>query len=115
LPRRLGAETSNEIWDALVQNYDLIMGAQISNSFVILMALGESERLTASEISKVIVTRTGGKIYKVPATLHDSIIYRLQREGFVERSSKDLETGFKITTKGRRLLRGWISFVSGCG
>jgi hypothetical protein len=45
---------------------------------------GSSSSLTATEISKAIATRTNGKLFKVPATLQDSIEKRLKREGLVE-------------------------------
>jgi hypothetical protein len=50
------------------------------------LALNESasSSLTATEISKAIATRTNGKLFKVPATLQDSIEKRLKREGLVE-------------------------------
>jgi hypothetical protein len=51
------------------------------------LALSESDSsfsLTATEISKAIATRTNGKLFKVPATLQDSIEKRLRREGLVE-------------------------------
>jgi hypothetical protein len=57
-----------------VKNYDMILGGtQLSNSFIILLALSESGSsfsLTATEISKAIATRTNGKLFKVPASLH---------------------------------------------
>ena len=33
-----------KIWDSVSLNYEMIQGAQLSNSFVILMALAESEQ-----------------------------------------------------------------------
>jgi hypothetical protein len=76
----------------------MILGAQLSNSFIILLVLsGESRSssssLTATEISKAIATRTNGKLFEVPATLQDSIGKRLKREGLVE-AKKPIPTRF---------------------
>jgi DNA-binding PadR family transcriptional regulator len=70
--------------------------------------------LSASEISKVISSRSNGKIFKVPATLQDSIEKRLNREGYVVRSSTTGTTTYSITSKGNRLLQAWIAFLDGC-
>jgi DNA-binding PadR family transcriptional regulator len=97
-----------------VKNYDMILGAQLSNSLVILMALSESDDpLSATEISKVIASRTNGMIFKVPATLQDSIEKRLKREGFIRSAKIDGKICYSITSKGQRLLRGWKSFLEG--
>ncbi len=99
----------------MVKNYDMILGAQLSNSFIILMALNESKNpLSASEISKVISSRSNGKIFKVPATLQDSIEKRLKREDYVVTSSTNGTTRYSITSKGKRLLQAWIAFLDGC-
>jgi len=93
----------------------MILGAQLSNSFIILMVLSDSENpLSASEISKVISSRSSGKIFKVPATLQDSIEKRLKREGYVVTSSTIGTTKYSITSKGNRLLQAWIAFLDGC-
>jgi hypothetical protein len=40
-------------WESIVHNYELIEGAQLSNSFIILMILdGAEDPLTSSDISK---------------------------------------------------------------
>lgn len=94
----------------------MILGAQLSNSFIILMVLSESENpLSASEISKFISSRSNGKIFKVPATLQDSIEKRLKREGYVVTSITTTGTSkYSITSKGNRLLQAWIAFLDGC-
>jgi hypothetical protein len=56
---------------------------------------GSSSSLTATEISKAIATRTNGKLFKVPATLQNSIGKRLKREGLVE-AKKPIPTRFVI-------------------
>lgn len=107
--------SSDIVWNSIVKNYDMILGAQLSNSFIILMVLSESENpLSASEISKVISSRSNGKIFKVPATLQDSIEKRLKREGYVVTSSTTGTSTYSITSKGNRLLQAWIAFLYGC-
>jgi hypothetical protein len=36
-------ESLNDIWDRITKNYEFIEGAQMSNSFIVLMALSESK------------------------------------------------------------------------
>lgn len=113
--------TKEDIWKSISHNYDMIQGAQLSNSFIILMALYESETpLNSTEISEIISSRTLGKIYKVSAALKDSLEHRLKRAGYVESVDIPAKKGkikpikkslYSITPKGRRLLRGWISFL----
>ena len=100
----------------------MIQGAQLSNSFITLMALNEAnEPLNTTEISEIIALHTKGKIYKISATLKDSLEHRLKREGYVEPTDIPSQHGsrkpvkmslYSITPKGRRLLQGWISFLS---
>jgi DNA-binding PadR family transcriptional regulator len=115
LPKKARDNSPDTVWDSIVKNYDMILGAQLSNSFIILMALSESsDPLSATEISKVIASRTNGKIFKVPATLQDSIEKRLKREGYVVASNIADKTKYSITSKGQRLLRAWMAFLEGC-
>ena len=114
--------TKDEIWNSISQNYEMIQGAQLSNSFIILMALYESEKpLNSTEISEIISSKTLGKIYKVSAALKDSLEHRLKRSGYVESIDIPAKKGtmkpikmslYSITPKGRNLLKGWISFLS---
>jgi DNA-binding PadR family transcriptional regulator len=114
--------TKNEIWALISQNYEMIQGAQLSNSFIILMALYESETpLNSTEISEIISSKTAGKIYKVSAALKDSLEHRLKRSGYVESIDIPAKKGtmkpikkslYSITPKGRDLLKGWISFLN---
>ena len=100
----------------------MIQGAQFSNSFIILMALYESEKpLNSTEISEIISSKTSGKIYKVSAALKDSLEHRLKRAGYVESIDIPAKKGkmkpirkslYSITPKGRSLLRGWVSFLA---
>jgi DNA-binding PadR family transcriptional regulator len=79
------------------------------------LALSESgsSSLTATEISKAIATRTNGKLFKVPATLQDSIEKRLKREGLVEaEKTNSNKVCYSIIDNGRRqLLLSWKSFI----
>jgi DNA-binding PadR family transcriptional regulator len=110
------------IWTSIVKNYEMIQGAQLSNSFIILMVLHESQKpLNSTEISEIIAFKTSGKIFKVSATLKDSLEHRLKREGYVESIDISAKKGtikpikkslYSITPKGRDLLKGWISFLN---
>jgi len=114
--------TKDEIWNSISQNYEMIQGAQLSNSFIILMALYESEKpLNSTEISETNSSKTSDKIYKISAALKDSLEHRLKRSGYVESIDIPAKKGtmkpikkslYSITPKGRDLLRGWISFLS---
>jgi predicted transcriptional regulator len=100
------------IWDSIAKNYEMIQGAQLSNSFIILMALEESkEPLNTTQISEIIAVRTKGQIYKISATLKDALEYRLKREGYVEGVEVKNKSLYTITEKGIKLLKGWISFL----
>jgi hypothetical protein len=100
-------------WDSIAKNYEMIQGAQLSNSFIILMALEESngEPLNTTQISEIIAMRTKGQIYKISATLKDALEYRLKREGYVEGIEVKNKSLYTITEKGKKLLNGWISFL----
>jgi DNA-binding PadR family transcriptional regulator len=90
-----------------------VEGAQLSNSFVILMALDQSKNaLTTNQISEIISKRSKGEIYKNPGTLKDAIDKRLEREEYVNSMNAASKTLYSITPKGRKLLKGWISFLS---
>jgi DNA-binding PadR family transcriptional regulator len=114
--------TKEDVWRSISLNYEMIQGAQFSNSFIILMALYETEKpLNSTEISEIISSKTSGKIYKVSAALKDSLEHRLKRAGYVESIDIPAKKGklkpvrkslYSITPKGRRLLRGWVSFLA---
>jgi DNA-binding PadR family transcriptional regulator len=91
----------------------MIQGAQLSNSFIILMALEESkgEPLNITEISEIIYVRIKGQVYKISATLKDALEHRLKREGYVEGIEVQNKSMYTITEKGKKLLQGWISFL----
>lgn len=110
------------IWDAIVANYDMIQGAQLSNSLIILKVLDDAnEPLNAGQISEIISKKTQGRLFKVAGALRDSLEHRLRREGFVEgvdtpsaKGSKKhvRESRYSMTPKGRKLLLGWTAFIS---
>lgn len=116
---------AGDMWHLLAKNYDFVEGAQISNSFICLLALSESEKpMSTTEMSKYIAKNTGGEIYKVSATLKESLENRLKKAGYVEGanipsknvakgSSKQIRSSvYRITPKGRKLLNCWMAFMS---
>jgi DNA-binding PadR family transcriptional regulator len=101
------------IWNSLSKNYNLVEGAQLSNSFVILLSLIYSnEHLTTNQISEIISKKSKGEIYKNPGTIKDALDKRLVREGFVSSNIIKNKTKYAITSKGEKLLKGWIGFLS---
>ena len=64
-----------KIWKSIVDNYELIEGAQLSNSFIMLMTLGhKSERISDIDlILRNISYNILGHIYKPASTLKDSL------------------------------------------
>jgi DNA-binding PadR family transcriptional regulator len=115
-------ERLNDIWERITKNYEYIEGAQISNSFIILLVLNESkEPLTTTQISEKIALNSKGKIFKISGTFKDSLELRLKKAGYVEgfdiRTNKSdkkpiRKSLYSITSKGRRLLNCWMAFVS---
>ena len=98
-----------KIWKSIVDNYELIEGAQLSNSFIILMTLDKAEEsLTSSDISKTISYNSLGRIYKPASTLKDSLENRLKREGYVEGIVENNKTYYKTTSKGKQLLKYFL-------
>lgn len=123
MDRGIDSEAQNDkLWDSIAKNYEWISHAQISNSFILLMALNQAKNAsTAGEISEIIVQKSKGHLYKFPSTLRDALEYRLKREGLVKeenianRSSihkTPKVSRYSLTPKGQKLLRGWISFLS---
>jgi hypothetical protein len=99
-------------WDSIARNYEMIQGAHITNSFILLMALAEAiEPLSTTQISEIISRQSRGQIFKLSATLKDSLEYRLRRAGYVEGLNLSNKTLYSITPKGKKLLKGWIAFV----
>ena len=115
-------EDQDRIWDNITRQQEFINGAQISNSFVVLMALSESKQLlSTTQISEIISTKSKGKLFKVSGALKDSLENRLRKFGYVE--GKDIPniktdhkpirmTLYSITPKGRKLLKAWLGFLA---
>ena len=100
---------SSKLWSLIV----MIQGAQLSNSFILLMVLNEAkESLTTTQVSELISKRSRGEIYKISATLRDSLEHRLKREGYVEGIEVNKRGLYSITRKGQKLLRGWKAFLT---
>ncbi|MDR4492346.1 MAG: hypothetical protein R2685_15845 [Candidatus Nitrosocosmicus sp.] len=106
-------ETSQQaLWKEISENYELIEGAQLSNSFIILLSLSILKNPSSSiDISKTISEYSLGKIYKPASTLKDSLEKRLRREEYVKGIDVNNKTLYSITPKGKKLLKGWISFL----
>ena len=112
---------SQNIWKNIVKFYEFIEGAQISNSFVILKVLHDSEDpLSTTQISQKISSQSDGKLFKVSGVLKDTLENRLRKLGYV--NGEDIAninspkkpikmTLYSITPKGKKLLKGWISFL----
>jgi hypothetical protein len=110
---REGPSSSQKIWESIAKNYETIQGAQLSNSFIILMALSDvKDPLNTTQISELIAFHTKGQIYKISATLKDVLEHRLKREGYVEGIDMKNKSLYSITPKGGKLLKGWIAFLS---
>ena len=104
---------TQKIWTSIAKNYPMIEGAQLSNSFIILMVLNElKEPISTTDISRRISLNSGGQIYKLASTLKDSLEHRLRREGYVEGADLNNKSLYSITPKGKKLLEGWIAFLS---
>lgn len=113
---------SDKLWDSIAKNYEWISHAQISNSFILLMALNQAKKAsTAGEISETISQKSKGHLYKFPSTLRDALEYRLKREGLVEDENiadrplinkTPKVSRYSLTPKGQKLLQGWIAFLS---
>ncbi|HEY6884459.1 MAG TPA: hypothetical protein VI278_10515 [Nitrososphaeraceae archaeon] len=120
--QKIKHDSQNDMtWDSIATNYDWISLAHLSNSFIILMALDEIKKpVTAGEISEFIALRSKGRLYKVSATIKDSLDNRLNREDLVDHGmtkeqneKKSLKVAhYAITPKGRKLLQGWLAFLS---
>jgi hypothetical protein len=101
------------LWTSIAENYEMIQGAHIANSFILLLALSKAtEPLSTTQISEIISKKSRGETFKLSATLKDSLEYRLKRDGYVEGVDIKKKSIYSITPKGRKLLRGWIAFLS---
>lgn len=111
-----------KLWDVIAKNYELVEGAQMSNSLIILMALAENEKpMSTTDVSQHIAKMSKGQIYKISATMKETLENRLRPAGYVtghdiatEEGAKRRSvrvTNYEITEKGKRLLKAWEGFV----
>ena len=57
--------SSHDPWENIAKNYEFIEGAQMSNSFIVLLALSESkEPLSTTQISEKIVIDSNDQLLK---------------------------------------------------
>ena len=113
---------SDDLWESIAKQYEFIEGAQMSNSFIILLALNESkEPLSTTQISEKISADSRGLLFKVSGALKDSLENRLRKAGYVDGTDIPNEktdrkpirmTLYTITPKGQKLLKGWLAFLS---
>lgn len=112
---------SDDLWESIAKNYEFIEGAQMSNSFIILMALNKSEPLSTTQISEKIAVDSKGQLFKVSGALKDSLENRLRKAGYVDGTDIPNEktdrkpirmTLYSITPKGQKLLNAWLAFLS---
>ena len=113
---------SDNLWETIAKNYEFIEGAQMSNSFIILMALSESKQpLSTTQISEKIAINSRGKLFKVSGALKDSLENRLRKAGYVDGTDIPNQktdrkpvrmTLYSITPKGQKLLKGWLAFLA---
>jgi DNA-binding PadR family transcriptional regulator len=84
----------------------MVEGAQLQNSFVILLSLMNSnEPLTTNQISGIISKKCPGEIYKNPGTKKDALDKRLVREAFVSSNIIEKRTKYSITHKGEKVFK----------
>lgn len=115
-------EDQDKMWNSIIRQLEFITGAQISNNFIVLMALSESkESMSTTQLSEIISSRSKWKLFKVSGALRDSLENRLRKLGYVEGKDvpnikKDYKpvriTLYSVTPKGRKLLNGWLGFLS---
>jgi DNA-binding PadR family transcriptional regulator len=118
--KTIGKENSDDLWESVAKNYEFIEGAQMSNSFIILMALNELEPLSTTQISEKIAINSRGQLFKVSGALKDSLENRLRKAGYVDGTDipnektdrKPINDLYSITPKGQKLLNCWMAFVS---
>lgn len=115
-------DSKNGKWLQIAKHYNFIQAAELSNSFIVLMALDESNQPKSStQISEIISSKSNGMIFKVSGTIKDTLEKRLRKRGYVE--GKDVPnikgehkpirmTLYSITPNGKKLLTGWLGFLS---
>ena len=77
------------------------------------MALSKATQpLSTTQISEIISKKSRGEIFKLSSTLKDSLECRLKRDGYVEGVDIMKKSLYSTTPKARKLLKGWIAFLS---
>ena len=71
-----------------------------------------TEPKAKAQLSEIISKKSKGEVFRLSATLKDSLEYRLKREGYVEGVDVKDKRLYSITPKGKKLLQGWIAFLS---
>jgi hypothetical protein len=52
-------EDQDKIWNSIIRQFEFITGTQISNNFIVLMALSESkESMSTTQLSEIISSRS---------------------------------------------------------
>jgi len=99
LQKESNSDTNEQfLWTLIAKNYEMIQGAQIVNGFILLMALSKAtEPLSTTQISEIISKKSRGEIFKLSATLKDSLEYRLKRDGYVEGIDVNNKSVYSIT------------------
>ena len=69
-----------------------------------------AQPMTTTRISELISKRSKAQIYKISATVRDSLQYQLKREGYVERVDVNDKSLYSNTSEGKKILEGWIAF-----
>ena len=101
-------EIHQKIWDSLSKNFETIECAQLSNSFITLMALEEGKGSMRSTQISELIANIQGQIYKVCATFK-VLEHRLKRED--TRQQRDKKGYTRLLPREKKLLKGWMSFL----
>ena len=97
----------------MTENYEMIEGAQLSNSFIILLTLKASRKPKACRNIKNNFREQLGKIYKPASTLKDSLEKRLEREEYVKSSEINKRILYSITEKRNTVIERMDFFFRG--
>ena len=66
------------LWSSIAKNYEMIQGAQIANSFILLMVLSNATKPSSTtQISEIISKKSRGEIFKLSSTF---ILYTIKIE-----------------------------------
>lgn len=60
-------EDQDKIWNSIIRQFEFITGTQISNNFIVLMALSESkESMSTTQLSEIISSNQSENYSKYP-------------------------------------------------